>query len=100
MIEKTTIEKMTAFLEDLNSSDVPTRINKLIKLLDTTSQDKERGFTTKELGKHSELRDSLCPSIKDILPILKRVNISAFNKGYIEFEDVERLTVEEYLKTI
>jgi hypothetical protein len=108
MIEKNT--KIINFLEDLNSSDVSVRIHKLINFLDKgyQQQEEEFGFSSKDFrlaGKDSELYADICPSLIDILPILKSVNKSAFgselgSKGVIEFTDVERITVEEYLKTL
>ena len=102
------IEKMIKFLEDLNSSDIPTRINKLINFLDvpdvTGKEENEKfGFTAAQLGMNKELIDSLCPSINDILPILMRVNESTIDgtlKASVEFADVEKITIEEYLKTL
>jgi hypothetical protein len=102
--------KIIEFLEDLNSSDVPTRINKLMGFIDKSDlhQKEVFGFTSKDFrlaGENSELYADICPSLIDILPILRSVNKSAFgsepgSKGLIEFEDVEKITVKEYLKTL
>ena len=88
-------EKLVKFMEELNSSEVPTRINRILNYLNVAEEE----IPIEEIQSNKALIKEICPSFFDILVVLRDVNNSnRDNKETVSDEEIEKVVLEKYLE--